>query len=164
MPKVHRSGNSQARSSSNKELYKSRELSTSGRIIALVVGDALCFLIFASLGAEQHGEGFNLFYTFWVALPFIAGWFLVSPFLGAFKADVATRPSRMLTRTVLAWLASWPVAMGLRWLLVDRTTVPTVSFTSFLTFAMIALAFNLGLLLLWRWPFSLNNDLRKRGM
>lgn len=160
MPKGRRS---QARKH-NKELYQSRELSTTGRIIALVVGDILCFLIFVSLGAGQHGEGFNLLNTFWLAIPFAAGWFLVSPFLGAFKADVATRPSRMLIRTVLAWLASWPVAMGIRWLLVDRVTVPTVPFASFFTFAVIALAFNLGLLILWRWPFSLNNDLRKRGL
>lgn len=160
MPKAHRST---ARKSDG-ELYRSRELSTPGRIIALVVGDVLCFLIFVSLGAEQHGEGFNLLNTFWLALPFVAGWLLVSPFIGAFKADIATRPSRMLVRTVLAWLASWPVAMALRWLLVDRASVPAVSLTGFLTFALIALAFNLGLLLLWRWPFSLNNDLRKRGL
>lgn len=160
MPKARRS----TARKPDKELYKNRELSTTGRIVALVVGDVLCFLIFVSLGAGQHGEGFNLLNTFWLAIPFAAGWLLVSPFIGAFKADVATRPSRMIIRTALAWLASWPVAMALRWLLVDRVAVPAVSWTGFLTFSVVALAFNLGLLLLWRWPFSLNNDLRKRGL
>lgn len=147
-----------------KPLYRSTEMSPRARTISLVVGDIICFLIFASLGASQHGKGFNLLQSVWIAVPFIAGWFLVSPFVGAFRADIATSPGKMLRRTALSWLASWPVAMLFRWLLVDRVTVPPITFGDFLSFSLVALIFNTGLLLLWRWPFSLNNDLRKRGV
>lgn len=145
-----------------KPLYRSREMSPRTRIILLVAGDIFCFLIFASVGTNQHNEGVNLLNSIWVALPFLAGWFIVAPILGMFKAELATRPAQMLLRTGLAWLVSWPVAMLFRWLLVDRAKA--MPFSNFLTFAFIAFAFNMGLLLLWRWPFALNNDLRKRGL
>ncbi len=139
-----------------------RELSPRARLISLVVGDALCFLIFASVGTNQHGEGISLLYSVWVALPFLAAWFAVSPLLGAFRAELATSPRRMLARTALAWLATWPVAMAFRWLQIDR--VKGTPLGAFLSFAVVALLFNLALLAIWRWPFALNNDLRKRGI
>src|SRR5579883_3302479 len=145
-----------------KPLYRSREMSPRGRLISLVVGDILCFLIFASLGTNQHGEGVNLLYSAWVALPFLAAWFAVSPFLGAFRAELATSPKQMLLRTALAWLATWPFAMAFRWLQIDRTKGTPLS--AFLSFAAVALLFNLALLAIWRWPFALNNNLRKRGI
>lgn len=143
-------------------LSQRRELSPRARIIALVVGDVLCFLIFVSLGTNQHGEGINLFYSVWVALPFLGAWFAVSPFLGAFRAELSTSPRQMLMRTALAWLITWPVAMAFRWLQIDRVkgTPPG----AFLSFAVVALFFNLALLAIWRWPFALNNNLRKRGL
>jgi hypothetical protein len=147
---------------SGRPLHQSKEMSNRTRIISLVVGDIICFLIFASLGSSQHGEGVNIVYSLWIALPFIVAWFLVSPFIGAFRAEIATRPKRMAIRTVLSWLATWPVAMLFRWLLVDRVKVPATSAGEFLSFALIALLFNMALLLLWRWPFSLNNSLRQR--
>lgn len=139
-----------------------REMSPRARVVALAVGDALCFLIFASIGTNQHGEGVNLLYSVWVALPFLAAWFAVSPFLGAFGASLATSPRRMLVRTLLAWLVTWPVAMALRWLQVDRVTATPPG--AFFSFAVVALLFNLALLTIWRWPFAFNNDLRKRGL
>jgi hypothetical protein len=143
-------------------LSQRRELSPRARVVALVVGDALCFLIFASIGTNQHGEGVNLLYSAWVALPFLAAWFAVSPFLGAFRAELATSPKQMLLRTALAWLATWPFAMAFRWLQIDRTKGTPLG--AFLSFAAVALLFNLALLAIWRWPFALNNNLRKRGI
>ena len=139
-----------------------QELPNRTRVVSLVVGDILCFLIFVSLGSNAHGKGVNFLYSLWLVIPFLAAWFLVSPFIGAYRADVATRPSKMLVRTALCWLATWPVAMVLRWLLVER--VNPVSFGSFLSFAIVVLIANFVLLVLWRWPFTLNNSLRKRGV
>lgn len=150
---------------SGKPLYKSKELSTRRRITYLVIGDIFCFLFFASLGSLQHNTstGLNLLYYAWIALPFALGWFLVSPFMGAFKAEIANKPTKMLARTVLTWLAAWPVAMLFRWL-IDYLGGRVVPFDNFLAFALVAFAFNLGLLMLWRWPFALNNELRSRGL
>jgi hypothetical protein len=169
MPKVSQAGqqgtpeqSANAGAGAVKPLYKSREMSGRTRIISLVVGDAICFVVFATLGADQHGEGFNLLYNLWVAFPFLIAWFLIAPFVGAYRKEVAYKPSVMAGRTLLSWVCAWPVAMFVRWLLVDLAK--GTPWSSFFSFAVVALAFNTGLLLLWRWPFALNNDLRRRGI
>ena len=139
-----------------------QELPNRMRIISLVIGDILCFLIFVSLGSNAHGKGVNFLYSLWLSLPFIAAWFLVSPFVGAYRTDVATLPAKMVLRTMLCWLATWPVAMLFRWLLVERLN--PVSLGSFLSFSAVVLIVNFILLIVWRWPFTLNNSLRKRGV
>lgn len=145
-----------------KPLYQPKEMSRSTQIISLVVGDILCFLIFATLGTDAHGQGINLLNSCWVALPFAVAWFIVSPWIGAYKADLSKRPKAMLMRTLLCWLATWPVAMALRWLLVDRVTGVTAG--AFLSFAVVALVANALILNIWRWPFALNNKVRTQNL
>jgi len=133
-----------------------REIPYKRAILILVIGDLLCFLIFVALGRRSHGEasGFAAIPQIIVtALPFIAGWFLVSPFVGAFRHKIMAQPKAMVIRTALAWLLAWPVAMVLRGIFVDRGVPP-------LSFALIVLVFNMLLLLIWRWPFALTNNLR----
>lgn len=149
---------------SGKPLYQSKELSPRTRLITLVLGDILCFLIFAALGSTQHGTGSNVLYFAWVAVPFLAGWFLVAPWLGIFKTELTIKPTKMLIRTALSWLAAWPVAMFFRWFLVDRLSKNPISLSSFVSFSLVVFTFNLGLLILWRWPFAVNNELRSRNL
>ena len=141
-----------------KKARVSKELPYKRAVIMLVIGDTICFLIFAALGRNTHGEasGFAAIPQIVVtALPFAAGWFLVSPFVGAFRHKIQAQPRAMAVHTVLAWLLAWPVAMLLRGLFVDHRIPP-------LSFAIIVLLFNMLLLLVWRWPFALNNSMRKR--
>ena len=66
-----------------------------GRIAALVMGDLIAFAVFATLGRDTHHEatGFDAIgQTLWTALPFALGWFLVAPWLGAFRRAGAERP------------------------------------------------------------------------
>jgi cation transport ATPase len=129
-------------------------------VITLVTGDLLCFLVFAALGSNTHGEVTGLAsipHIIVTALPFAAGWFLVSPFVGAFRRDIVARPRAMAIRTAVAWLISWPVTLILRGIFVDHGIPP-------LTFDIVVLLFNLLILEVWRWPFALNNSLRKRGV
>jgi hypothetical protein len=121
------------------------------RITALVVGDALAFVVFATLGRETHNEATGLGalgQTLWTALPFALGWFLVAPWLGAFRRAGAERPLLMLRRTEIAWLAAWPVALLLRWAFTaDHHTPP-------LAFAIVALLANAAILGGWRAAFA----------
>ncbi len=145
--------------SATKKVRARKEIPYKQAVIILVIGDLLCFLIFAALGRNTHGEasGFAAIpQIILTALPFIAGWFLVSPFVGAFRHKILSQPLAMAIRTALAWLIAWPVAMLLRGIFVDHGVPP-------LSFAMVVLLFNMLLLLIWRWPFALNNSLRKRG-
>jgi Protein of unknown function (DUF3054) len=134
-----------------------KEMPYKQAVIILVIGDLLCFLIFAALGRDTHGEtsGFAAIpQIIKTALPFAVGWFLVSPFVGAFRHKILAQPRAMVIRTVLAWLLSWPVAMILRGIFVDHGIPP-------FSFAFVVLLFNSVLLLVWRWPFALNNSMRK---
>lgn len=133
-------------------------LSDGVRIPLLILGDALIFLIFAMIGRRGHNEaaGLNaLIQVTLTALPFAGGWFLVSPFVGAFRRGLEVKPRAMVQRTLLAWVAAWPVAMALRGIFVDHSVPPW-------TFALITLISNTILLLLWRWPLSLIVSMTKQ--
>ena len=122
-----------------------------GRIAALVVGDLIAFVVFAALGRDTHHEatGFGaLGQTLWTALPFALGWFLVAPWLGAFKRAGAERPLQMLQRAEIAWLASWPVALLLRWAFTPDHHIPPRDF------AIVTLLANAIILGLWRTAFA----------
>src|SRR5207237_6562929 len=135
----------------------SKTLSDARRITLLVIGDALVFLIFAAIGRRSHGEAVGLdavLQTVQTAAPFAIAWFIVSPFLGAYRRGLERQPRAMALRTLLAWLAAWPVSMTLRGVFVDHAVPPW-------TFALITLVTNTILLLLWRWPFALLYRWRK---
>jgi Protein of unknown function (DUF3054) len=139
-----------------KEVKALKERPYNRAVIMLVIGDVVCFLIFAALGRNTHGEasGFAAIpQIILTALPFAAGWFLVSPFVGAFRREIVAQPRNMAIRTALAWLLSWPVAMLLRGIFVDHGIPP-------LTFALIVLLFNMVLLVVWRWLFAFYKSIR----
>ena len=136
---------------------QAKEPSDLRRILTLVGGDVLAFLAFAALGRETHGEtsGFAALPDIAItAAPFAIGWFLVSPLVGAFRRELMAEPRAMAIRTALAWILSWPIGLALRWLFTGH--FPPLSF------ALVTLIFNLGILLIWRWPYALTNSLNKR--
>ncbi len=144
-----------------KKVRRPKELPYTQAVIMLIIGDLICFLIFSALGRNQHREpsGFTaILQIILTALPFIAGWFVVSPFVGTFRHKVLAQPRAMVMRTALAWLLAWPVAMLLRVIFVDHG-IPS----QFAQFAIVVLLFNMLLLLIWRWLFALTNSFRKRG-
>jgi hypothetical protein len=122
-----------------------------GRIAILVVGDLIAFAVFAALGRETHNEATGLGaigQTLWTAFPFILGWFLVAPWLGAFTRARTERPLDMLQRTEIAWFAAWPVALLLRWAFTPDHHIPPVAF------AIVALLANTVILGGWRTAFA----------
>ncbi len=128
--------------------------------IVLIVGDALSFLVFAAIGRMSHSESVGLFEVAKVAAPFMLGWFLVAPLIGAYRAGAAAQPatseqpgkqrfglpSSLLGRTALAWLVAWPLGLGLRAFFL-QTRIP-------LTFSLITFITNLLLLMGWRSVFA----------
>lgn len=129
------------------------------RTIALVLGDIVVFLVFAAIGRRSHGEEAGLSAVLQVvttAVPFLLGWFLVAPFIGAFRRDIMADPLKMARRTALAWLAAWPVAMLLRGLLVDHAIPPW-------TFWLVAFLSNTVFLQIWRLPYALIVKRSKRA-
>lgn len=123
----------------------------------LVAGDVLAFHAVTAIGLLSHGEltGLDgLPHLAEVAMPFAAGWFLVAPWFGAFRSDVAAVPRRMLVRTLMAWLIACPIGL-LFWSLVrQRPIQPAFAVVTFLT--------NLIVLLGWRGAFALLAGRRTR--
>ena len=117
------------------------------RIMPLAIGDIIVFLVFALVGIRSHSEGIDVPKVLITAAPFAVAWFLVSPFIGAFRRDLEARPVKMVQYTLLAWLATWPVALLFRGLL--EWKVPPLSF------ALVTLISNALFLLIWRWPFAI---------
>jgi Protein of unknown function (DUF3054) len=126
----------------------------SRRVRLLIAGDTLSFLLFAILGIQQHnqrlGSGIvaSVGLVISVAFPFAAGWFLVSPFLHAFKRSYTSGIGSMLRQTETAWLCSWPVALVLRWIFSADHQVPP-------SFALVILVTNAVFLGVWRTIFVL---------
>jgi hypothetical protein len=123
-------------------------------LISLIIGDIVVFMVFAVSGMNSHKIAINALNVFLVALPFIAAWFIVAPFTGAFRRDLAAQPRKMAVRTLLSWLVAWPVSMLLRGIFVDHTVPPW-------TFMLIALIANAVFLLIWRVPFALVRSRRR---
>jgi hypothetical protein len=127
------------------------------RLANLVVGDILVFLVFSLIGRISHGEPADLTalpQVVGTAAPFAVGWFIVAPFVGAYRRDITTRPREMARRTAFAWVLACPVGLTLRGIFVDHSAPP-------LSFAIITLLFVLIIMLLWRWPYALTSSLKK---
>jgi Protein of unknown function (DUF3054) len=125
-------------------------MSDIARITSLVIGDVIVFFVFSAIGRRSHNEAAGLSSLIQIAItaaPFAIGWFIVSPFVGAFKRGLEIRPGKMAQRTALSWVASWPVGFALRGIFVDHGVPP-------LTFAIVTLIANIILLLVWRVPFA----------
>lgn len=116
-----------------------------GRIIAVALGDALVFVIFSLVGRGNHHEASGagaLPDVLGTAAPFLVGWFLVAPLVGAYRHGALGAARSALPRTALAWAVAGPVGLLLRAALLRRG-IP-------LSFAVVALLFNLVALLVWR--------------
>jgi hypothetical protein len=78
--------------------------------------------------------------------------FLVSPWVGAYRRAATTGLRRMLARTELAWLASYPVALILRFVFAPD---PSLTPTQIISFALVILFANALFLGVWRAAFAL---------
>jgi hypothetical protein len=129
-----------------------------GRIIMLVIGDAIVFLIFAAVGRRSHGEAAGLSSFLQVvgtATPFALGWFIIAPLVGAYRRRQTTGVRKMAQWTALSWLAAWPVTMLFRGVAVDRAVPPW-------TFMLISLISNMLFLEVWRVLFAWLSSLKRR--
>jgi Protein of unknown function (DUF3054) len=119
------------------------------RTAALAVGDALAFMLFAAIGRASHGEASGLSAVLQIAetaAPFMVGWFVIAPFVGAYAPAISRQPRSMVGRTALAWLIAWPIGLVLRAVIRSTSIAPT--------FAVITLVTVLIILLGWRGAFA----------
>jgi hypothetical protein len=119
------------------------------RVAALAAGDLAAFNAVTAIGLLSHGQltGLDaLGEVATVAAPFAIGWFLIAPFAGAFRGDIAGQPRRILPRAALAWLIALPIGLLLWSLIRHRPVQPAFAAVTFIT--------NLIVLLGWRAVFA----------
>jgi Protein of unknown function (DUF3054) len=119
------------------------------RVAILAAGDLVAFNVVTTIGLLSHGEltGLDaLGQVAIVAAPFAIGWFLIAPFAGAFRADIAGQPRRILPRAALAWLIALPIGLLLWSLIRQKQIQPAFVVVTFIT--------NLIVLLGWRGVFA----------
>lgn len=91
----------------------------------LIFGDILAILIVTVIGFATHGETGMSFLPRMLAafIPLTVAWFLVSPWLGLFQAEITSNP-KQLWRPVLAMLFAGPFAVILRGLVLNAAIIP----------------------------------------
>lgn len=128
--------------------------SNTRRVIFLVIGDTIVFLVFAITGILQHKKPLTPTNLANDAIPFLLGWFLIAPLIGAFARKKTDRPGKMALYTVLAWLPSFVLGMTFCGIAVDHQVPPT-------SFMLVVLITNTIFLLIWRIPFAFLTGKRK---
>ncbi|HLJ68012.1 MAG TPA: DUF3054 domain-containing protein [Chloroflexota bacterium] len=119
-----------------------------GITLLAACGDAVLILLFAVIGRASHGEhdASRAIPALMTAGPFLAGWFASAPLLGAYSHRALRDSSSGVQATARAWLGGCLIGLLLR-SAGERRLVP-------LTFALVALLFNLATLSTWRWALA----------
>ncbi|RME84172.1 MAG: DUF3054 domain-containing protein [Caldilineae bacterium] len=119
----------------------------------LYVGDFIAILLFAILGRRSHGlptDAAAFAETFQTAAPYLIGWFLVSPWLGAFR-PLARQDILSTLRVIgLAFLPAFVVGSIVRALFVGHVSPWTFYVVTF----VVLLALLLGWRVLYTFAFG----------
>ena len=124
-------------------------LSTRNRRVAvLLVGDLAALLLFALIGRRSHGAAVGFaatVETLRTAAPFLAGWLLVAPWVGAYRLALFAHPPTLLRTTLLGWAGALLVGAIFRAAMIGRFSP--------LSFYLVTFFVALLLLLGWRATF-----------
>jgi hypothetical protein len=95
------------------------------KVYLLILGDVLALAVITLIGFANHNELVlfpvgRIMATF---LPLLAGWFLIAPWLGLFKDEIASN-ARQLWRPVLAMLLAAPLTGLLRAMMLNGVVIP----------------------------------------
>jgi len=114
----------------------------------LILGDILAILIVTIIGFATHGEAGLSFIPRMAAafFPLLMAWFLLSPFLGLFQAEITSNP-KQLWRPILAMFFAGPFAAILRGILLSAPVIPI--------FAVVLSATSAFGMLVWRGIYIL---------
>jgi len=120
------------------------------KIYFLILGDILAILAVTLIGFATHGELGTSFITRMSALffPLVIAWFLLSPWLGLFQAEITSNP-KQLWRPPFAMLFAALLAAVLRGSILDAPIIPI--------FAVVLGATSAFGMVIWRGLFFLLN-------
>lgn len=108
----------------------------------LPLGDLFVLILFASIGRASHEEGLTVLGIVETAAPFVLGWFVATPFMGAYRDEAIEAPKRAVLLTARTWIVGIPLGLLFRAIYLRRE-IPV-------SFAIVTLLTTLVLLSLWR--------------
>lgn len=113
--------------------------------LSLAVGDLLAILVVLTIGMVEHGT-FEPGHAVMVYLPFLIGWILVSPIVGAYSPGAAESAKAAIPLAIRAWIPASVVGYLLRWsdLFPGGVELVFVAITFVLTAALLGV---------WRWLY-----------
>ncbi len=134
-------------------------------LAALIGGDLLVILSFIWIGRSSHSlSTSDILAGLSTALPFIIGWFLITPWFGIYKGNVCQNRRRLIPRLLIAWAIAVPVGLGLRALFLGRP-IPSGILPFF---AAISMAYIGLVMLIWRlgyvWWVNRRSTKRNAGV
>ena len=115
-------------------------------IAVVLLGDLAVFLVFVALGKTEHGI-IQVRAILRTALPFAVVWCTISPWLGAYKASTLYGLKTTAWKILLIWILCGFIAVLVRSLVTDRPLT--------LAFALIAIAVQGALIVIWRSVFMI---------
>lgn len=92
-------------------------------LITLLVGDLIALLLVTLVGISSHNEQLSFYRTAVNFLPLVIAWLIVSPWFGAYDANMISSPKRIL-QILLAVFVCTPFAAVLRGMILN-TAVQT---------------------------------------
>ncbi len=112
-----------------------QHIAESRQRMLLIAGDVTVFVAFAVIGRRSHGTAAGLAAVAEViatAAPFMVGWALVAPWLGAYREANVGQPLVALRTTALAWAVALPIGGALRALAIGRLSPASFYIVTFL--------------------------------
>jgi len=117
--------------------------------LPLVIGDIIVIVLFTAIGREQHGMLSSLdalLGTLKTAAPFILGWLLVTPWLGAYRPKAWASPMSAVKTLLIVFIPGIVAGALLRALFIGRFSPPI--------FYAVTAGFLVLMLLAWRLLYA----------
>ncbi|MBO8171627.1 MAG: DUF3054 domain-containing protein [Bacillaceae bacterium] len=114
--------------------------------LLLIAGDILVFLIFSIAGRADHEMSLSLIDTLKTAMPFILGWFITAPLMGAYRPEAVENMPAAAKKAAATMVIATIVGLLLRALYLQRGVN--------ILFGVITLGFNLVLMVIWRVAYT----------
>jgi hypothetical protein len=122
--------------------------------LPLAVGDLLVLVVLLSLGTARH-NGFaylteNPVGLATTLLPFIVGWLVAAPLIGAYSAGAAESAKAAIPLAIRSWVVADVIGVVLRVVLPFDATGGLVSLGIFFGITLVVGVVGLGV---WRWVY-----------
>jgi hypothetical protein len=124
-----------------------RQIHRPTHLVILGAGDLLVILSFVWIGRSSHSLSVaDVVAGLTTALPFIIGWFLITPWFGLYRSEIRQSWRKWVPRFLAAWAIAGPLSLVLRALFLGRP----LSSSIIPGFATIALGYIGFVVLAWR--------------